>query len=103
VQKNGGHLPRSEQHLGNAEALGKLRQSRLTGEEGFREESFERVEQSMHGVNPSADPTQRSAQLNVQAQPATGRLQTRCLLDSAHHRFDLGQGAREAGRQTVRQ
>jgi len=54
-------------------------------------------------MNPSADPTQRAGQLNVQAQLPTGGLHTRGLFDSTHHRLDLGQGARQSCGQTVRQ
>jgi len=53
-------------------------------------------------MNASADPAQCTGQLNVQAQPPTGPLQTRGLLDIAYHRFNLGQGTREPRGQAVR-
>ena len=102
VKKDGGDLPQSEQHLRNSQMRAKRRQGRCAGGQQVREKTFEHVERGMHGMNASADPAQRTGQLNVQTHSPAGRLQARRLLDIAHHRFNLGQGTRQPRGQTVR-
>ena len=55
----------------------------------------------MDGLNAPAYPAQHPRQLDIQAQLCAGRLQALGLLDGRDDLFDLGQGARQARRQTV--
>jgi hypothetical protein len=97
------HLPQCTQDSREAEALGEPIQRRLTVCKKLRKEPLEEDQRGLDGLDAPTRPPQHSRQLDLQAQIATGRLQTVRLLHGTDHRFDLGQGARQARRQTVRQ
>jgi hypothetical protein len=83
--------------------LGEPTQRQLAVTKVFRHQSLDDHQRSLERGNAPAGPSQRPRQLNLQAPIATGRLQTVRRLHGTDHRFDLGQGARQARRQTVRQ
>jgi len=99
----GGDLPQSLQECIDAKTLGKSPEPWLTPGKALGHQPLERVQRRMDGGNAPAHPPQHTRQLDLQAQIRARRLQAPGLLGGSDDRFDLGQGARQARGQTVRQ
>jgi hypothetical protein len=89
----GGYVPQCQQHRFDPKAGAETEQGRPGGCEKLRHQPSEQMQGKVDWLDTVAQPAQYPRQLDVQAQPLSGRLPARRLLGQPHHRLDLGQGA----------